>query len=105
MKRVDTSVYSTIQQVLAGKFAGGTNAVFSLKNDGVGLGKISPKVPAADVKKVQAGREADRERQDLEHPDHRRVVLALGPVRVGGPQVHRPAVHARARPVLVGLFG
>jgi basic membrane protein A and related proteins len=53
MKRVDTSVYSTIQQVLAGKFAGGTNAVFSLKNNGVGLGKISPKVPKADVAKVR----------------------------------------------------
>jgi basic membrane protein A and related proteins len=52
-KRVDTSVYSTIQQVLADKFAGGTNAVFSLKNDGVGLGTISPKVPKADVAKVQ----------------------------------------------------
>jgi basic membrane protein A len=54
MKRVDTSVYSTIQQVLAHKFAGGTNAVFSLKNNGVGLGKISPKVPKADVAKVRA---------------------------------------------------
>ena len=53
MKRVDTSVFSTIQQVLAGKFAGGTNAVFSLKNNGVGLGKISPKVPKADVTKVR----------------------------------------------------
>jgi basic membrane protein A len=53
MKRVDTSVYSTIQQVLAGKFAGGTNAVFSLKNNGVGLGKISPKVPKAIVAKVR----------------------------------------------------
>jgi basic membrane protein A and related proteins len=53
MKRVDTSVYSTIQQVIAGKFSGGTNAVFSLKNNGVGLGKISPKVPKADVAKVQ----------------------------------------------------
>ncbi len=53
-KRVDTSVYSTIQQVLAHKFAGGTNAVFSLANNGVGLGKISPKVPKADVSKVQA---------------------------------------------------
>jgi basic membrane protein A and related proteins len=53
MKRVDTSVYSTIQQVLANKFAGGTNAVFSLANNGVGLGKISPKVPKADVLKVQ----------------------------------------------------
>ena len=54
MKRVDTSVYSTIKQVLAGKFAGGTNAVFSLQNGGVGLGKISPKVPKADVAKVKA---------------------------------------------------
>ncbi|MDX6425341.1 MAG: basic rane protein, partial [Gaiellaceae bacterium] len=53
MKRVDTSVFSTIQQVLAGKFAGGTNAVFSLRNNGVGLGKISPKVPAGDVKLVR----------------------------------------------------
>jgi basic membrane protein A len=53
MKRVDTSVYSTIQQVLAGTFAGGTNAVFSLKNNGVGLGKISSKVPKADVAKVR----------------------------------------------------
>jgi basic membrane protein A and related proteins len=50
MKRVDTSVYATIQQVIAGKFAGGTNMTFSLKNNGVGLGKISSKVPAADVK-------------------------------------------------------
>jgi basic membrane protein A and related proteins len=53
LKRVDTSVYSTIQQVLNGKFAGGTDAVFSLKNNGVGLGKISPQVPKADVQKVQ----------------------------------------------------
>jgi basic membrane protein A len=53
MKRVDTSVYATIQQVVAGHFAGGTNAVFSLKNDGVGLGKISPKVPKSDVQKLR----------------------------------------------------
>jgi basic membrane protein A len=53
MKRVDTSVYATVQQVLDGKFRGGTNAVFSLKNDGVGLGKISPQVPKADVQKLQ----------------------------------------------------
>jgi basic membrane protein A len=52
MKRVDTSVYATVQQVLAGRFKGGTNAVFSLKNNGVGLGKINAKVPASDVKKV-----------------------------------------------------
>jgi basic membrane protein A len=52
-KGVDTSVYSTVQQVLAGKFKGGTNAVFSLSNDGVRLGKISPKVPQSDVEKVK----------------------------------------------------
>lgn len=52
-KGVDTSVYSTVQQVLAGKFRGGTNAVFDLSNDGVRLGKISSKVPAADRKKVE----------------------------------------------------
>jgi basic membrane protein A len=54
MKRVDTSVYATIQQVIAGKFAGGKNMTFSLKNNGVGLGKISKKVPAADVKLLKS---------------------------------------------------
>jgi basic membrane protein A and related proteins len=53
MKRVDTSVYATVEQVLDGKFKGGTNSVFSLQNQGVALGKISPKVPQADVQKVQ----------------------------------------------------
>jgi basic membrane protein A len=51
-KGVDTSVYSTVQQVLAGKFKGGTNAVFDLSNDGVRLGKISAKVPKSEVTKV-----------------------------------------------------
>lgn len=54
MKRVDNSVFDSIQQVLDGKFQGGTNLVFSLENQGVGLGKISSKVPRADVRKVQA---------------------------------------------------
>jgi basic membrane protein A len=53
MKRVDTSVFDTVKQVLDGNFKGGTNSVFSLENEGVGLGKISSKVPAADRKKVQ----------------------------------------------------
>ena len=53
LKRVDTSVYDTIKQVLAGTFAGGTNTVFDLKNNGVGLGKVSPKVPSADLAKVR----------------------------------------------------
>ena len=54
MKRVDTSVYATIKQALAGKFHGGTNAVFDLRNNGVGLGKISSKVPKAYITKVRA---------------------------------------------------
>jgi Uncharacterized ABC-type transport system, periplasmic component/surface lipoprotein len=53
MKRVDISVIATIKQVLAGSFAGGTNSVFSLKNNGVALGKISATVPKADVAAVQ----------------------------------------------------
>ena len=54
MKRVDNSVYATIQSVVRGTFHGGGNAVFDLRNDGVGLGMISPKVPYADVLKVRA---------------------------------------------------
>jgi basic membrane protein A len=52
LKRVDVSVFDTIQQVLKGSFKGGRDAVFSLSNGGVGLGKISPKVPKAFVDKV-----------------------------------------------------
>jgi len=51
---------------------------FSLKNNGVGLGKISKKVPAADVKLLQSIRTADRDRQDQEHPD-RRLIDGLRP--------------------------
>jgi len=53
MKRVDTSVYATIQQVLDGKFAGGTDSVFSIKNDGVALGRVSPKVPKSFVTQIK----------------------------------------------------
>ena len=51
-KRVDQAVYLTIKDVVAGKFRGGRNAVFGLADDGVGLGKISPKIPKAVVAKV-----------------------------------------------------
>jgi basic membrane protein A len=57
MKRVDTSVYATIQQVVDGQFAGGTDSVFSISNDGVALGKVSAKVPkkyVAEVGKISA---------------------------------------------------
>jgi basic membrane protein A len=51
-KRVDQAVFLTIKDVVAGKFRGGRNSIFGLKDNGVGLGKISPKVPRADVAAV-----------------------------------------------------
>jgi basic membrane protein A len=48
IKRVDVGVYSAIAQAKAGKFRGGTNLFFNLKNGGIGVGKINPAVPRAD---------------------------------------------------------
>ena len=52
VKRVDNGVYDAIQQAQAGKFKGGTDLVFNLKNGGMGIGRISPSVPGAWVKLV-----------------------------------------------------
>src|SRR5438876_5448425 len=51
VKRVDTAVFDAIKLVVDGKFKGG-NVVFGLKDNGVGIGKISPKVPKSEVAKV-----------------------------------------------------
>jgi basic membrane protein A len=51
VKRVDTAVFDAIKLVVDGKFKGG-NIVFGLKDNGVGIGKISPKVPKSEVEKV-----------------------------------------------------
>jgi basic membrane protein A and related proteins len=51
VKRVDTSVFDAIKLVVDGKFKGG-NIVFGLKDNGVAIGKISPKVPRSEVAKV-----------------------------------------------------
>jgi basic membrane protein A and related proteins len=51
VKRVDTAVFDAIKLVVDGKFKGG-NITFGLKDNGVGIGKISPRVPQADVQKV-----------------------------------------------------
>ncbi len=51
MKRVDTAVFDAIKLVADGKFKGG-NIVFGLRDNGVGIGKISPKVPKSEAKKV-----------------------------------------------------
>jgi len=49
VKRVDNGVIAAIKQELAGKFKGGTDLNFNLKNGGMGIGKINPTVPKAYV--------------------------------------------------------
>ena len=49
VKRVDTAVFLTAQAAKAGRFRGGVDAVFNLKNGGVAVGKISPRVPKAFI--------------------------------------------------------
>jgi basic membrane protein A len=49
LKRVDVGIYTAIQQAKSGKFKGGSDLLFDMNNNGVGVGKISPKVPAAFV--------------------------------------------------------
>jgi basic membrane protein A and related proteins len=56
-KRVDQAVLLTVKDVKDGRFRGGRNAVFGLAQGGVGLGKISPKVPKADVAAIEKVRQ------------------------------------------------
>jgi basic membrane protein A len=51
VKRVDTAVFLAIKSVVEGKFKGG-NLVFGLKDNGVGIGKISAKVPNSEIAKL-----------------------------------------------------
>jgi basic membrane protein A and related proteins len=51
VKRVDTAVFLAIKSVVDGNFKGG-NMTFGLKDNGVGIGKISPKVPQSEVAAV-----------------------------------------------------
>jgi basic membrane protein A len=45
VKRVDQSVFLTAKAIKEGKFKGGTDATFNLKNSGVAVGKIDARVP------------------------------------------------------------
>jgi basic membrane protein A len=56
VKRVDTGVFDAIQQAKAGKFKGGSDLVFDLKNGGMGVGKISPAVPGSFIALMNAYR-------------------------------------------------
>ncbi len=67
-KGVDAAVFLTIESLLHGDFKGGTNATFGLEEEGVGLGKVSPKVPQIGPRPGPEDRAADRRRRDLRHP-------------------------------------
>ena len=54
VKRVDLSVEQTILAAKNGAYKGGTNLNFNLKNGGVAVGKISPKVPKAFITRMNA---------------------------------------------------
>jgi basic membrane protein A len=54
VKRVDIGVFDAIKAAKSGKFKGGSNLVFNLKNNGVALGKISPKIKGKELKTIMA---------------------------------------------------
>jgi basic membrane protein A and related proteins len=57
IKRVDTGIFDAIEAAKAGKFKGGTDVLYNLNNNGVGVGTISPQVPAkfiAAMNKIKA---------------------------------------------------
>ena len=54
VKRVDTDVYTTINQLRNGILKTGRTFQFSVKNGGIDIGTISSKVPKADVAQVMA---------------------------------------------------
>jgi len=45
IKKTDVGVYDTVVAASKGQFKGGKNLKFNLKNNGIGVGKISPTVP------------------------------------------------------------
>jgi len=57
LKRVDTAVYDSIKDAHEGRFKGGTDTVYGLSVDGVGIGAFSPKAPAGISAKVHAVRQ------------------------------------------------
>jgi len=56
VKRVDNGIFAVAKQEQEGKFQGGTDLVFNLKNGGMGVGKINPAVPASYIKLMSSYR-------------------------------------------------
>jgi len=53
VKRVDNGVFQAIEQVIDGEFAGGTDLLFNLENDGLALGQTDESVPQEDLDEVE----------------------------------------------------
>ena len=53
LKGVDSAVFLTIKALQDGTFEGGRNVDFGIDQDGVGLGKVSPKANKQDVARVR----------------------------------------------------
>jgi basic membrane protein A len=56
VKRVDVGIEAVAKQEAQGKFKGGTDLNFNLKNGGMGVGKINPSVPASYIKLMNSYR-------------------------------------------------
>ena len=54
VKRVDQAVFLAAKSVKDGKFKGGTDAAFNLKNGGVAVGKIDARVPKRFITRMNA---------------------------------------------------
>jgi basic membrane protein A len=54
LKRVDVGIFTADKQAKSGQFKGASDLLFDMKNNGVGVGKISPKVPKAFINKMNA---------------------------------------------------
>jgi basic membrane protein A and related proteins len=52
VKRVDVGIFLAVKNAKQGKYKGGKDVVYNLKNNGVALGKISKSVPKAWITQV-----------------------------------------------------
>ena len=85
-KKVDAGVTQTIKLMKDGKFKGGVDGVFNVKNGGVGYGKVSTKAPnrAALIAKLNTWAKQISTGK-VKIPTHRQV--ALGSIRtMNGPE-------------------
>jgi basic membrane protein A len=54
VKRVDTGIFLAVKAAKEGKSLGGTDLLFTLKNNGMSVGKINPAVPKTFISKMNA---------------------------------------------------